>query len=81
MREAKKSPRITVGELQKKSSILGSPSLQNELPSDATSMQTDYLVMAEKNLPCDLTTWSLLEAARTLTGTVFYGQIKRKLKH
>ena len=54
-----------------------------KLPLDMTSMPTKYLeVKPEKSLSCHFTknisTWCSLNATGTLTGTVFYGQMKLK---
>ena len=84
VREAKQSPKITVGELQnyrgkKHLGVQNSP----KLPLDMTSMPTNDLEgMNEKSLSCHFTTnvsaWSSLKATGTLTGTVFYDQLKEK---
>ena len=78
IREAKKIPRII--ELQRKLASWG-----HEVSKIRCHIRAKKLLgrHVKKSLYCHVTTslnaWSLLKATGTLTGTVFYGQMKRKL--
>ena len=72
VKEARKIPMDDCVRVTEKCSILGSQRFP-KLPSDATSMPINYLKGMLEKKP------SLLNAAGTLIGTVFYFQMKRKL--
>ena len=82
IREAKKSPRITVGELLRKVASWGHQVCKTTIRRHLHANKLFGRHARKKSLSCHFTTnvsaWSLLNATWTLTGTVFYGQMKQK---